>query len=404
MLIIFANLLLSILTVFLTIANTRFRRPHQSYSHGVQTYRGKATSDLHPLPASATLLASQTDEQMNQKSDNVKQTLELFIKEHEITNNEPRKPNHASRSVEAISPRSSLHDLPIELKFELLEQLPDLHTLSALSQVSKAFYGAYQNDKNNILSKILPRSMGQNVYADAVAVLHASRLNYTFEDHQEIVESFLVAYSKPEYAETCPKSLNPNDVQALADFHKTVYYFVDDFCRTTLRGNPATGNDLDHIKPPSESERNRITRAFYIFELFCRLFRRPKHHMKGVKVRVLMGTEEKTTMFLSLFPAYRVEELTCVRDYMVRRLKDIRLGVEIDKDMEPPWDGKENPPFPTNISISDPSQIGYPKDTTRTGWHKGCNIFTSYSMPPSRRLEAICSIRIWTSTKTTIVS
>jgi hypothetical protein len=341
---------------------------------------------------------------MNQKSDNVKQTLELFIKEHEITNNEPRKTSHASRSAEVISPQSPLHDLPIELKLKLLEQLPDLQALSALSQISKAFYSAFQYDKHNILSKILPRSMGQNVYADAVAVLHASRLNYTFENHQEIVGPFLVAYSKPEYAESCSKSLNPSDVQALADFHKTVCYFVDDFCRTTLRGNPATGNDLGPIKPPSESERSRIARAFYIFELFCRLFRRPKHHMKGVKVRVLMGTEEKTALFLSLFPAYRVEELTCVRDYMMRRLEDIRLGVEIDKDMEPPWDGKENSPLPTNISISDPSQIGYPKDTTRTGWRKGCNIFSSYSMPPIRRLEAICSIKIWTSIKTTIVS
>jgi hypothetical protein len=398
------HLLLSIFTVFLTIANNRFSRTRQSHSHGVQTYRGKATSDLHSLLTSATLFASQTDEQMNQKSDNVKQTLELFIKEHEITNNEPRKTSHASRSAEVISPQSPLHDLPIELKLKLLEQLPDLQALSALSQISKAFYGAFQYDKHNILSKILPRSMGQNVYADAVAVLHASRLNYTFENHQEIVGPFLVAYSKPEYAESCSKSLNPSDVQALADFHKTVCYFVDDFCRTTLRGNPVTGNDLGPIKRPSESERNRIARAFYIFELFCRLFRRPKHHMKGVKVRVLMGTEEKTALFLSLFPAYRVEELTCVRDYMMRRLEDTRLGVEIDKDMEPPWDGKENSPLPTNISITDPSQIGYPKDTTRTGWHKGCNIFTSYSMPPIRRLEAICSIRIWTSTKTTIVS
>ena len=75
----------------------------------------------------------------------------------------------------------------------------------------------------------------------------------------------------------------------------------------------------------SSNERRRFHRAFYRFEIFCILFRNWKKppddqslsdaSLEDMDSTYELDSMEKSSLFLSLFSPWEVEELACIRHY-----------------------------------------------------------------------------------------
>ena len=102
----------------------------------------------------------------------------------------------------------------------------------------------------------------------------------------------------------------------LARNHKLVEWFTHDLCTTIFSNHPFT-HQQDGTKPlpVSTEETVRIHRALYRFELYCDLFR-PTTQSR-------LDPDEACERLLNLWPAWEVEELGCINNYLSRRLSEV---------------------------------------------------------------------------------
>jgi hypothetical protein len=124
----------------------------------------------------------------------------------------------------------------------------------------------------------------------------------------------------------------------MASLHLAIVPIAADFCRSRLLINPVTCEEESEgtVKiPPTETETFRIQRALYRFQLFHCLF----NNVKGSGFLGLFHPEDMTNLFLSVFNAWEVEEIGCIRDYMLDRYYDFFIEAKNDILRCKPWEG-----------------------------------------------------------------
>ena len=91
------------------------------------------------------------------------------------------------------------------------------------------------------------------------------------------------------------------------------------------------GNYLVHVEL-SASEAGRIQRAFCRFEIYRYLFARCSsdwdHKLPGCLEYPIFSPEVQAKRFLDLLPDFQAVEIHCVRDYLVRSLREILYQIE----------------------------------------------------------------------------
>lgn len=105
--------------------------------------------------------------------------------------------------------------------------------------------------------------------------------------------------------ETATQSWPLLDALRISDFHAHVRHFAADFATTAL-ASCYTGSTSTL---PTKTEIARIERAFYPFELYCKLF--PSSHTPR-------RARKHHEIFFSKFSAWENEQLACVHDYLVK--------------------------------------------------------------------------------------
>lgn len=95
------------------------------------------------------------------------------------------------------------------------------------------------------------------------------------------------------------------DALRLATFHDTVTYFARRFEQDALEEQPRLRSAGLR---PEFMERNRFERAFYRFELYRIIITRNPPTMR----------QELRDLFFSFFSTWEIEQLACVRDYLIR--------------------------------------------------------------------------------------
>ena len=164
---------------------------------------------------------------------------------------------------------------------------------------------------------------------DVLSMANVMKLALDNKPHALELKSFV------ERCKSTIDGLDSGTLGMLADVHLAVHHATDQFCRFTLSCHPVTGQPLEPYRPLSHSETRRIHRAFYRYELFCILFREPKFSIADARTRgdghMASGLEQpdrsfvhlhtKSFLFLALFKAWKVEEIACTRDYIIRHYK-----------------------------------------------------------------------------------
>ncbi|KAL9069540.1 MAG: hypothetical protein Q9161_005458 [Pseudevernia consocians] len=209
--------------------------------------------------------------------------------------------------------RASLEGLAVELQFEILQKLPDLPTLDAIVHASPSYHRAYVARRQSILARVISRDIGPDIQFEAHAVAMTQTINK--ENHSEI-RAFLKDYrrTRRQTASFWFESVPLPHVTILSQLQHAVRFAMKDFCKTTLSRDPLSGEKEKDIKPLSTNEARRISRALYRFELFCRIFSHA-----GFTVKIKLDCMEMCHLFLNQFPPWEVEEIACIRDYIIDR-------------------------------------------------------------------------------------
>ena len=260
---------------------------------------------------------------------------------------------HRARAVKSSGPpksniqvkpgpqSASLEGLPVELQGEVLQWVTDPASLEAIVHASPADHKTYMARRQYVFAKVLSRDTGQDVLLEAQAVVKALTVNQ--KDGSEIRE-FLQEYNVARQAKVSlllERFPLPHLV-ILSQLHHAVKFAMKDFCQAALSENPPSSERLEDITPLSTNEARRISRAFYRFEIFCMIFCEP-----GLSVKPELDCADMCHLFLNQFPPWEVEEIACVRDYIVGRYTKLFRKHEHELGqccpVSPPWAYQDSP-------------------------------------------------------------
>ncbi|RDL41891.1 uncharacterized protein BP5553_01870 [Venustampulla echinocandica] len=218
-----------------------------------------------------------------------------------------------------------LHDLPGELLSLILQQVDSPSHLHNLLVASAPCYRIFSSRRERVLSSVLQNAICVEAVHDALAVIGAPRFTQLSKHPtREDVTNFLKSYhSTPFQFPTDFKSLC-----ALSHLLTIVEHFVTAFSTQAHRALETLGKPYRSLPrwawPPAPSscrievalplsviERARLQRAFFRFELYCRIF--PQSSSRGVS---LFPRADQSRLFLSRLSPWEIDEINCVHQYL----------------------------------------------------------------------------------------
>lgn len=216
---------------------------------------------------------------------------------------------------------SSLVSLPIELIQAVFCLIPDVPSLRAVISTCTTLHGAFQNVERLVTERVLSNEIGSEMLREAYVVLESSRLKNSWS--KKTVEDFLQR-QKLIITDETTLLLRPWTLSVgiyVDKIYQHVHYFAADFASSALSEmfplSSTANNGLTLTPQPSASEIHRMERTFFRFELYCNLFR--KYPTVSEK---RFTPKEQMKLFLEQFPPWEVEQLVCVRDYLLRYIAD----------------------------------------------------------------------------------
>jgi len=206
-----------------------------------------------------------------------------------------------------------MDEFPVELKLEIFFALRDVPSLVALTETSSSFYRIFTNSQALIVTTVLSNEIHPAVIPHAIAVWEASCIKPWSKTG---VERFLERH--PESYLQQPRSIQTlSEASTISKLHSHVQFFTEDFCASILSVHPITKVPEPTYIPPSTKELCRIQTAFYIFELFCTLFRIQRETQKDEH---RFSSREQQELFLEKFKRWENEQLACVYNYLIRKV------------------------------------------------------------------------------------
>ncbi len=223
--------------------------------------------------------------------------------------------------------------LPVELHLCVLKQLSTVQDIYSLIRASPQHYRVFFSYKQDILSTVIGRMLGPEIFVDALAVVEASDPRYQNDD-REIVLAFLRRYKDARDLNHLNQKVTPSTATAVCRLNHAVEYHIKDYTRRAtaiLTQCTKTASFVESERRPNSStsciweteilsavEKERLRRAFYRVELFEHLFRDCKKRAPEMK----FSDEEKADLFLALFSSSQIEEIACIRDYLRLRMEE----------------------------------------------------------------------------------
>jgi len=230
-----------------------------------------------------------------------------------------------SQSTAATPRNASLDGLPAELKTSILHSAPNVTALQTLIRSSPLYHKVYLEERTAILSAVLLRDIGTEVLPDALAAYKASQIGFDGSGgRKDRVKSFISQY-KAERDSSSPAKCDSLDIRTLESLSRLQFVVTKitlDFYETTLSIHPVTGEIIHSRGDLSPNEQRRIYRALYRFELLRALFTEPRIRIPS-ESRRCFNAMDQSLLFLSIFKVWEVEELACMRDYIIRRHTEI---------------------------------------------------------------------------------
>ena len=225
------------------------------------------------------------------------------------------------------SPKSaSLEGLAVELQLDILRSVPDTASLNALVHASPWYHGVYFSQRHSILAEVLWRELSPDVFLDSMMAIEAQGLDHSSTDIEQQVSTFLDRYkARRDFDQEIRKAIPPDNIIKMAQLHSLIRDETQDFCEWALSKYPGNKEATENHGPISSHESCRIYRAFYRLKLFCLIFRGAKFVSPSSFDR-----KDRSYLFLRSYQPWEVEEIACVRDYLMNRYERL-FKVQEDK-------------------------------------------------------------------------
>ncbi|KAJ5679321.1 hypothetical protein N7462_007565 [Penicillium macrosclerotiorum] len=233
-----------------------------------------------------------------------------------------------------------LENLPPEIRRYLLSSL-EWEELDVLVHASPVFHQQYVLDRRMFLSQSLEDIL-QNVPVEASLVYQSSSLGFAKARDGGTVALLLESYQDRR---TKPQPLDLTDRISLDELSAQVkfYFFV---IKPLLRRYASSAldsltevSDIPHQHTTlSRSEKTRIVRALYRFQLCCNLFGVGNHKDFSLRRLEYETNSDLMSTFMGMFEPWEVEEIACIEAFS--RYNYNRIFDDIQWDLNP-----ENPRF-----------------------------------------------------------
>ncbi|KAG6006435.1 hypothetical protein E4U21_007053 [Claviceps maximensis] len=259
---------------------------------------------------------------------------------------------------------SRLENLPSEMRRLLLSHL-SVEELHCLVFASPVMYRQYLLDRRYLLCKCLEVTL-QSVAVGAHAVhltsanffspaIYSAKRYHRFSDAENLhirttVAEFVASYHTRRAAAIQPSFhdlLNEEDAISMCRFHLTVIVPLLQHFATWALGNLAleTKSQPDP-QPLTPTERARLMRGFYHFELCCNLYgRKYDDALRGLDWPHCRPFKVEFAMFKKLEP-WEVEEIACVYPFIQDKYERIFNAISWDVDARNPKFGENRCPTP----------------------------------------------------------
>ncbi|KAL9117485.1 MAG: hypothetical protein Q9187_005977 [Circinaria calcarea] len=234
-----------------------------------------------------------------------------------------------------------LDGLAPELLNLILLQIPSIRDLHSLIQASAQCYRVFVLLKRRILSSLVHHVFSPDVLREAYHVVEASRFDTRGPPRQQVLQ-FVKTIEDDALFDNLETLIPLPTSILLLQLHRSLDYFTHDFARQsipalrkrTLALGLAPAQDSEGASLTlSTTEESRLQRALCQFELyghlFCTKVEDEYGHIHFNGMSQLTALEQANLFFNRLVP-WRVEEVACVRDYLVRRLENLFDRVEDD--------------------------------------------------------------------------
>jgi hypothetical protein len=244
----------------------------------------------------------------------------------------PKEVEEKKEFSEGRKGSSAIESLPTELQIAILEAVTEVRSLDALLRASPGCWRAFHGGPRiKILKALLQHALRPSLLLEARAVVQAKKVS---RDGESLVSlrHFMTGYkeskaglaSSENVSGDVPSSgveIADQDVIEMANRELLVQILTVHFCKDALRPVSASKRAAPipraHLET-SETERHRIQRAMYRFEIFVALFANKDFGKpcRGQGVEV----DEMADLYFGGegMKAWEVEELACVRDWIVR--------------------------------------------------------------------------------------
>lgn len=201
--------------------------------------------------------------------------------------------------------------LPSEVIHNILSQLDGVQSLRSAILSCHWLWAVFSQDNSRIITRVIYNQLdSSDVRPEALIAWKASTLPKppTAASSQDICKNYLSARATDLHI-----PLTTDDAATITKFQFTVEKLADTFAKDTLQKLFSKhGVGLQKIEATA-SEKSRIMRALYRFEIFCKLFRypvigsiRPQREQLG----------KCMLQFLSQFSPWENEQLRCIYKFL----------------------------------------------------------------------------------------
>lgn len=225
-----------------------------------------------------------------------------------------------------------LEVLPTELQLQILKRIPNVQVLRNLLHASPQYFRVYRTSRKTVLSHVAWSQITPAILPIALNALERRDHRKFRSNHTRLFE-FQRSIREPHDV--------PFEIwEKLLQFHEIVESLISGFISSRLVAlenslYPETQSTLPSQKCPdthltlSQVEYTRLARAFYHLDLYGNLF----HDLDTSRLqfrRIISAHTKRGTHFLESLQDWELEELLCVRSYMMERLKDFLNKLDDD--------------------------------------------------------------------------
>ncbi|KAL8896050.1 MAG: hypothetical protein Q9192_003292 [Flavoplaca navasiana] len=203
--------------------------------------------------------------------------------------------------------------------------------LFSLLRASPRFYQVFRSRREYHITQLAFNHFHPRISSDVMALVSALHLPQPVLRRH--VHEYISKRDRDQLEKEQP-SMDLPTTTSLCKIGARIAWFVDDYHTDSLRILDKLGSDMDLDQDPqtlhaqlSTTERGRLQRAFCRFETFCCLFVLPS---ETKDFKQLSTCDNQARWFLDELTADEVEEIACIRDYMVRRLWGTFEAIEED--------------------------------------------------------------------------